>query len=450
LAQIKALRVTGRTSSFSFKGKNEDLRVIAEKLGVASLLEGSVRTSGNRLRITAQLVSGKDGANLWSQTFERNQSEVFAIQDDVARSVADALRVTLVGDTRVEAASSTTNPDAYDKYLRAMALQGSGLQANQRAAQLLREAVALDPGYVAAWFGLSRVLVNMEVWNPAESKAAREELKTVRARLETLATDTPTLRGMRFDELAQQRKWLEAEAEARAALEAGTASPSTIAAGRPLAFFRWFVGRPAEAISYFERARSIDPLAHAPSVYFQSLLDATGRPKEAQAEYLRGKDLTGDPVAANWNAVRRIWSGDSASTAEVRAQLQLYLEGEQQPMGLDLFIAENLEDRAAVLAKIREALGDPANQNISRLNRIVRYADHFGDRDVALVALRRQFIDHKSAYYSYLWDPFETHLRADPRFKQILRDIGLVDYFRASGRWNDFCKPVGADDFECH
>jgi hypothetical protein len=148
--------------------------------------------------------------------------------------------------------------------------------------------------------------------------------------------------------------------------------------------------------------------------------------------------------------VRRVWSGDSASTAEVRAQLQLYLEGEQQPMGLDLFIAENLEDRTAVLAKIREALGDPANQNISRLNRIVRYADHFGDRDVALVALRRQFIDHKSAYYSYLWDPFETHLRADPRFKQILRNIGLVDYFRASGKWNDFCKPVGADDFECH
>ncbi len=449
LAQIKDLRVTGRTSSFSFKGKNEDLREIGRKLGVANILEGSVRRSGDRLRITAQLIDSRDGAHLWSQTFERNQSEIFALQDEVARSVASALRVTLVADTRVEAGSNTANPDAYDKYLRAMALRSSGQQGIQRAAQLLREAVALDPDYVAAWFGLSRALVNIEVWDPAQSSAAREERKVVRARLEALAADTPTLRGMLSDELAQQHNWSGAEAEARAALEADTASSATGAAGRPLAFFNWYVGRPAEAIPYFERDASTDPLARSPSVFLQILLDTIGRPEEAQAEYLRSKDLVGDQTAANWNAVRRIWSGDSASNAEIRAQLQVYLESEQQPMNLDLFIADNLEDRPAVLAKIREAIDDPANQVVSRLNRIVRYADHFGDRDLALEALRRQYIDHKSSYYSYLWDPFETPLRTDPRFKQILRDIRLVEYFQASGKWNDFCKPMGNDDFEC-
>jgi TolB-like protein len=449
LAQIKDLRVTGRTSSFSFKGKDEDLREIGRKLGVANILEGSVRKSGDRLRIVAQLIDSRDGAHLWSQTFERNQSEVFAIQDEVARSVANALRVTLVADTRVEAGSNTANPEAYDKYLRAMALQNSSLQGNQRAAQLLREAVTLDPDYVAAWFGLRRVLINTETWNAAESSAAREELKSVRARLEDLAINTPTLRGMLSDELAQQRNWSAAEVEARAALETGTGSASAIGSGRSLAFFLWYIGRPSEAIEYFERAVFVDPLARSPSVFLQILLDTTGRPEEAQAEYLRGKDLVGEQTAANWNAVRRIWSRESASSADIRAQLQVYLQSERQPMSLDLFIADNFADREAVLAKLREAIDDPANQVISRLNRIVRYADHFGDRDVALEALRRQYIDHKSTYFSYLWDPFETQLRADPRFKQILRDMGLVDYFRASGKWNEFCKPVGKDDFEC-
>ncbi len=95
LAQVDALSVTARTSSFSFKGKNEDVRVIAQKLGVSNLLEGSIRKEGNQLRITAQLVSGKDGAHLWSKTYDRELSGVFALQEEIAKDVASALSIKL-------------------------------------------------------------------------------------------------------------------------------------------------------------------------------------------------------------------------------------------------------------------------------------------------------------------------------------------------------------------
>ena len=107
LVKIPDLKVAGRTSSFSFKGKSEDLRTIGEKLGVANLLEGSVRKSGNKVRITAQLVKAADGFHLWSETYDRTLDDIFAVQDDIATSVAAALQVTLFGKR-----DSTNQPNA--------------------------------------------------------------------------------------------------------------------------------------------------------------------------------------------------------------------------------------------------------------------------------------------------------------------------------------------------
>ncbi len=126
LAQIEGLAVTARTSSFSFKGKNEDVRAIGGKLGVGNLLEGSIRKEGKQLRITAQLVSSKDGAHIWSQAYNRELSGVFQLQEQIAKDVAQALSIKLdVGDTR-RAKGGTTNLEAFDKYLRAGALLGKG------------------------------------------------------------------------------------------------------------------------------------------------------------------------------------------------------------------------------------------------------------------------------------------------------------------------------------
>ena len=151
---MPALRLVGRTSSFSFKGKNEDLRTIGAKLGVAHLLEGSVRKDGNQLRLTAQLVRADDGTQLWSKTYARELRDVFTLQDEIARDVAQALSVRLEDAVTLNRAQGgTTNIDAYDRYLRWRKLFLSDTwdaEHERQRVQLAREAVAFDPKFVLA------------------------------------------------------------------------------------------------------------------------------------------------------------------------------------------------------------------------------------------------------------------------------------------------------------
>jgi adenylate cyclase len=146
LAQIKELRVTGRTSSFSFKGKNEDLRIIGEKLGVNHLLEGSVRKSDKRLRVTAQLINAVDGTHLWSHSYDSELTDVFAVQEQIATEVAQALSISLDVGEMSRAKGGTTNVDAYDIYLHAQTLLYElGPKELLQSARLYRDALALDP-----------------------------------------------------------------------------------------------------------------------------------------------------------------------------------------------------------------------------------------------------------------------------------------------------------------
>ncbi len=156
LAGIKDLKVSGRTSSFSFKGKNEDMKVIGEKLGVAHLLEGSVRKSGDQLRITAQLVKTSDGFHLWSQTYDRPLADVFKVQEEIAASVARALEVTLGVGALADSPGMTRNVEAYDAYLAGRALQDSLTpESIRKSVEELQRATRVDPDFAVAWFALA-------------------------------------------------------------------------------------------------------------------------------------------------------------------------------------------------------------------------------------------------------------------------------------------------------
>jgi eukaryotic-like serine/threonine-protein kinase len=155
LAKNPELKVTGRTSSFAFKGKQGDLREIGQKLGVGTLLEGSVRKAGNRVRITAQLVNTSDGFHLWSETYDRVLDDIFAVQDDIAKAVSKALHVTLVG---VSESKKTVNPESYALILRAHQSQLQMTKESMSAAvNLYRKAIAIDPENARAWAGLAYV-----------------------------------------------------------------------------------------------------------------------------------------------------------------------------------------------------------------------------------------------------------------------------------------------------
>ena len=158
LAKIKDLRVAGRTSSFAFKGKDDDLRNIGEKLNVNTILEGSVRKDDkrNRVRITAQLVNVEDGYHMWSETYDRELDDIFAIQDEIAHKVAQAMRITLLGqdEERLEQVADT-DINAYDLYLKGLqGINEGGFVSLDRAVTQFQEALSLDPSYIPAKIGL--------------------------------------------------------------------------------------------------------------------------------------------------------------------------------------------------------------------------------------------------------------------------------------------------------
>jgi TolB-like protein len=156
LAGIEQLRVAARSSAFSFKGKHVDLRVIGERLNVRSVLTGSVRREGSRLRITAQLQDVADGCQLWSERYDRNVEDVFSIQDDIAHSIVDRLKIALEGDQPQSLVKAgTKNPEAYRLYAKGRALLYRRGGAIPHAAECFDRAVRLDPDYAQAWAGLA-------------------------------------------------------------------------------------------------------------------------------------------------------------------------------------------------------------------------------------------------------------------------------------------------------
>jgi TolB-like protein len=449
LAQIKALRVTARTSSFSFKGKGEDMRVIGEKLGVANLLEGSVRKDGNQLRITAQLISGRDGTHLWSKTYDRELSGIFALQEEVAKDVAEALSVTLdVGELpRIQ--GGTTDVEAYEKYLQAreLYLQG-GLPQTRPAVQLLREALVLDPQFSRAWLLLAYTLPETMVGSRREDTTSiRAEAAAASERVLELAPDAWWSHALRANQLLGRRQWAQAESEMNAAVNSAVlASTADLVDGRGQILRR--VGRVREGLSTLEQERERNPLSLVASTELQIFLDAAGQPDLAQEEYLRSRDLAGTHQRANIFALMRLLSRDDAKPEEISEQFRTLLASESLRMPLSHSLAATFNDPKKAREAIRQAIEDPANQDTVRMSVVAMYADAFNERDLALTAFRRAVIDFHSD--AIVWNAYRSGLRTDPRFKDILREIGLVDYFRASGKWGDYCRPLGEVDFECH
>jgi len=158
LVKVTELKVAGRTSSFAFKGRNEDLREIGETLGVAHVLEGSVRKQGDKVRITAQLIQASDGFHMWSETYDGNLTDIFDLQDSIAKSIVEQMQIMLDSALQPRLATNlTSSPEAYEYFLRARPLvhQMSGQDTLPKAVELLEQAVGLDPNFAEAWAWLA-------------------------------------------------------------------------------------------------------------------------------------------------------------------------------------------------------------------------------------------------------------------------------------------------------
>ena len=447
IAQVKGLRVIARTSSFAFKGKNEDLRVVGEKLGAAYILEGSVRKDREHLRITTQLINSRDGIHIWSRSFDGELKDIFTVQEQIAAQVATALSVSLgVGDMP-RAKGGTTNLDAYDKFLQARKLSAAeGYENLRQAAPLFREAVALDPNFSRAWSDLYGALQLSLVYFPEQTAQIRKELEGVAAQAERLAPDTSAVQLILALSATDHHAWGKAEQAFDAARRLAAPSENQVLNG--YSAFLAATGRVREAIPYSERALRQDPLNLAASTWLQITYALAGHADLADAEYERSKSLEGDHQVNDYHALIRLLRRN-AEPERIDAQFKLYHSKDFNAMPLTRYLMAHWRDRVGSLAPVRAAYADPANQNVVGLQVIADFADYLGDKDLALTALRQQYVDNSAVTVLFIWAPYVTGLRADERFKQILRDMGLADFYRSSGKWGDFCQPAGQADFSC-
>jgi TolB-like protein len=284
LAKVKELKVAGRTSSFAFKGQNEDLRRIGETLGVRNILEGSVRKAGNKVRVTAQLVKVDDGFHLWSETYDRELNDVFAIQDEIAAAILHEMKATLLEGDGGLVSAARTQSEVYDLYLLAKQRMYERTELTlQSAADLLDKAIALDPAYAPAWAqrGIAEMLLSDtsygKIPHALSLSQARIYLDKALELDENLAEGWAGM-GLYYNGPPPQR------AKGIEALErALSINPNLINAGNWLTMAYWGVNRATESMALLDEITGRDPL-YKPAFgnrVFQ--MTQMGRAEEARA-----------------------------------------------------------------------------------------------------------------------------------------------------------------------
>src|SRR5271166_3951000 len=270
LSKLPQLFVIARNSSFTFKGRNVHIGEVGKSLGVRYVLEGSVRKSGNRVRVTAQLIDSPTGGHLWAERFDRELTDIFAVQDYVTTQIVSALAISLsAGERRSIAAEHTDNPEAYDCFLRGRELWWVHARAaNAEAEKLLQRAIELDPGYAPAFAFLAAAKVNAYasgwVASPAEALEEADKAATLAVRLDERYP-------FALWALAGVRIWRRRHDEAVDAAERNVAYNPSFAEGQGmLGFILHYVGRSEEAVKCLERAMALDPYCPGMVLHFQA------------------------------------------------------------------------------------------------------------------------------------------------------------------------------------
>ena len=432
LAKIRGLRVASRTSAFFFKGKDVDLATVAQKLNVATVLEGSVRKSGNRVRITAQLIEVATDSHLWSETYDRELTDIFAVQDDIAGAVVTELRTALLGEAPTAAASARAaievatlgrdrgdNAEAYRLYLQARFFLGRRRSEDvPRALALLQQAVALQPDYALGWTGLARAYRHQGEYtdNPVPESYAQARVAAQRA-LELM----PDLAEGQL-ELGQIRMsdwdWQGAEASLSRALELAPDHAEALIAAAMLARIR---GRVDAALALAERAVAVDPLSIDGHRILASIQLAAGRLAEAEATLRTAIDL-------------------GPATGILRTALGGLLLRQGNPAAALATIREEPNEYARLMgtALACHALGQSAEADTATRQLIERHAHtcayqiaaiyaYRGEVDLAFEWLERAYRQRDHGLHSVRDMYFLRALHGDPRWPSFLAKMGLAD-----------------------
>ena len=445
LAHIKDLKVVGRASSFYYKGKNVSLKQIGSELGVANVLEGSVRKQGEQVRITSALTRAADGLQLWSKTYNGTLANIFDLQESFARDIAGELNVVLADPSEARLVDKPTdNPQAYALFIEAQTLVSWRIgDSLPRAIALLEEATRLDPNFARAWAKLAVALA-------VEPQYAAADWQT---------------------------NWAAAEPAARRAIALDPKSAEAYAA---LGYIDFSRRRYVEMVEPAQRAIAIDPNNVTANFWLANQLAATGRTTEAEAVNDRAlKSDPGNALLLFYKAGMRIRVGDIEAAAKLAQRVDTMgspLAGailfaiaarqgnhsrgaEEFARGFGAFrTGLSKEDLAAIYRGIYT--DEPARQ--TALAVLARHpSDEFagtflillGEPEQSLTWFERSGTGLSDGYLNWLWWPhaYARRVRQHSAFQSFAKRIGLVDYWKQN-RWPDTCQPAperGPDAFTC-
>ena len=420
LARIRGLRVVARSSSFRFKGSTEDLREIGRQLSATAVVEGSVRRSGEKLRVTVQLVSVADGFQLWSETYERQTKDVFEIQDDVARSVANALRVELRVGFEPRPEPPTGSPDAHDLFLQGRYhINHDAIAGLELAADSFTRATEADPRYAAAHAALAqthallayyRLRPSREAWALARASADR-----------ALALDPGLAEAHAVHGLAlahDEWKWAEAEPHLRRAVKLDPRSSEVRVA------LIWGLLLPRgliqEAAQNADEAIALDPGSSLAHQLRSFILLAEGRFDEAITSYRRSVELSPSNGDMQWDlGMALAYSGQKeAAMRQFRVGGNIHAGGNWQPGAIEYaLLGEPLKARAAIASWPRFH---------EQRHVFVAYTyGVLGDADNAAVWLDRAREERDPQVVWAKVDPRLAKVRHDARIQTVIRKIGI-------------------------
>ena len=414
LASVPDLRVISRSSAFSFKGSNIDIPTIAEKLSVGHVLEGSVRKSGDRLRITTQLIEARSDTHLWSQTYDRNFDDIFSIQDDIAAEVVAQLKVKLlVHDTSTQQA----NAEAYALYLQAHHIaQQASARSFEQAEVLFKQALEIDPNLVDAWNGLSRCYVNQAGYG---LRPADEGYELGREATKHLLTLDPShaIGHSRLGWIAMTYD-RDLEAAATHMETAYSLAPRDPAVASNVAVLGMYLGRFDESVALLEFAITRDPANFASFLALGQAYYWAGRLDQALAALQTALTLSPDSLFTNYSlGATLLMKGETEAALASMSQ-----EGSEMGRLIGLAVAYYASGLLAEAdISLAELIAKYGSDNAYNIASVLAYR---GENDRAFEWLSKAEQSGEPSLAEVVGEPLFANLHDDPRWLPFLRQLG--------------------------